>query len=40
MHRTYYAGVERGERNASFDNLLRIARALDIGLGEMMEGIR
>lgn len=30
MHRTYLGGVERGERNVGFLNVLRIARALGV----------
>lgn len=30
MDRTYYGGVERGERNVSIDNLERIAKGLEI----------
>lgn len=30
MDRTYFGGVERGERNISIDNLGRIAAGLDV----------
>lgn len=30
MDRTYYGGVERGERNVSIDNVERIAKGLGI----------
>jgi transcriptional regulator with XRE-family HTH domain len=36
LHRTYIGGIERGERNVSFANLLRISEALDVRLSELM----
>ena len=36
LHRTYIGGIERGERNVSFANLLRIADALDVRPSELM----
>jgi transcriptional regulator with XRE-family HTH domain len=30
MHRTYLGGIERGERNPSYANILRIAAALGV----------
>lgn len=37
LHRTYIGGIERGERNPCYTNLIRIARALDIPLSELIE---
>ena len=37
MHRTYVGGVERGERNLSYANLLRIADALGMNLSELQQ---
>lgn len=37
MHRTYLGGVERGERNIGLLNLLRIARALGVTPGSLLE---
>ncbi|KAA0252970.1 helix-turn-helix transcriptional regulator [Acidobacteria bacterium ACD] len=35
LDRTYYGGIERGERNVAVVNLLRIARSLDVEVGEL-----
>ena len=37
MHRTYVGGVERGERNLSYANLLRLAEALELTLSELQQ---
>jgi len=39
LHRTYIGAVERGERNVSLDNIVRIARALDVEPSELLRGI-
>jgi hypothetical protein len=40
MHRTYLGGVETTRRNASFKNLLRLARALGVSLAQMFETVK
>ena len=36
VHRTYMGAVERGETNISLDSLERIAKALDLTVGELL----
>ena len=36
LHRTYMGAVERGETNISLDNLERIAKALNLTVGELL----
>jgi transcriptional regulator with XRE-family HTH domain len=40
MHRTYLSGIERGIRNPSLHNILRLARALDVTLADLLEGLK
>jgi transcriptional regulator with XRE-family HTH domain len=36
LHRTYIGGIERGERNPSLTNILRIAEALEVSPSELL----
>lgn len=40
MHFTYVSSLERGERNVSLRNILRLAGALDADAGEFVSGIQ
>lgn len=39
LDRSYYGGVERGERNISILNLIRIAQALEVEVGELIPNL-
>jgi transcriptional regulator with XRE-family HTH domain len=36
MHRTYVGGIERGERNPSWMNIVRLAQALSVPAAELV----
>lgn len=39
LHRTYVGSIERGERNVSLDNIVRIAAALSIRCSDLLIGV-
>lgn len=39
LDRTYISSIERGRRNVSLKNIAAIARALDVSLSDLFEGI-
>ncbi len=39
LHWTYIGQIERGERNLSYKNVLKLARGLDVDVGELMRGV-
>ena len=40
LHWTFIGQVERGQRNLSLHNILRIAQALGVDPGELVRGLR
>lgn len=40
IDRTYMGGIERGERNIAAINIIRIAKALKVEIGELFPSIR
>lgn len=39
LDRTYVSGIERGQRNPSLANILKIAAALDLAPADLLAGI-
>lgn len=39
LHRTYIGGIERGERNVTIENILRISKALQVSCASLVEDI-
>jgi transcriptional regulator with XRE-family HTH domain len=40
LHRTYVGSLERGERNPSLLNIVKLSRALDISVTLLLEDIK
>ena len=36
LHRTYVSSVERGERNISLENIEKLAKALEVGMKDLI----
>jgi len=39
LHRTYIGAIERGERNVSFKNIVKIANALEVNLEDLFRNV-
>lgn len=39
LHRTYISSLERGHRNVGFDNIVLMARALDVRVADLFVGV-
>ena len=39
LDRTYVGGIERGERNISLRNIEILAKAFDLSLADLLEGV-
>lgn len=39
LHRTYIGGIERGERNVSLINIVRLAKALEVPPSDLLQGL-
>ena len=39
LDRTFVSGIERGVRNPGIKTVLRIARALEVSIGELFKGV-
>lgn len=39
LHRTYVGSVERGERNVSLANIVRLAKALNVAPSSLLDGM-
>jgi transcriptional regulator with XRE-family HTH domain len=40
LHRTYVGSAERGERNVSLENIVRLADALKVKPSDLLKGVK
>lgn len=40
LHRTYVGSIERGERNVSLFNIVKLAEALNVSPGHLLDNLR
>jgi len=40
LHTTYISGIERGKRNLGIENVVKLARALKVDVGQLFRGVR
>lgn len=38
LHTTYIRGIERGKRNVGIENVVKLARALKVDVGQLFKG--
>ena len=39
LHRTYLGGLERGERNPTLTVIIRVAKALNVTVSKLVDGV-
>ena len=39
LHTTYISGIERGKRNVGMENVVKLARALKVDVGQLFKGV-
>ena len=39
LHRTYIGMIERGKKNITLGNIIKIAAALDVSVSDLVEGL-